>query len=245
MKRIMALVAALAAVQALPVSAQAPGSQQANTLDKTITRTVKAKYLLYLPKEYGKEAATRWPLILFLHGSGESGDDLEKVKKHGPPRLISEGKELPFIVVSPQSPGGGWNTETLGVLLDEVTEKYAVDKDRIYVTGLSMGGYGAWDLTMAFPDRFAAIAPIAGGGTARRVRRIRHVPAWIFHGAKDTAVPLKEGQDMADALKAAGGDVKLTVYPEAGHDSWTETYNNPELYTWLLQHKRQAPASRP
>jgi predicted peptidase len=242
--RAVCLGAVMLAIQATPGTAQTPGSQQANSLDKTITKKVTARYLLYLPKEYGKDAATRWPLILFLHGAGESGDDLEKVKKHGPPRLISEGKEFPFVVVSPQSPGGGWSAETLGVLLDEVIEKYAVDKDRIYLTGLSMGGYGTWDTALAFPDRFAAIAPICGGGTSRRVRRIRHVPAWIFHGAKDEAVPLKEGQDMADALKAAGGNVKFTVYPEAGHDSWTETYNNPELYTWFLQHKRQTPAAR-
>jgi predicted peptidase len=197
------------------------------------------KYLLYMPKDYGKEAGKKWPLMLFLHGSGESGTDVEKVKVHGPPKLVAAGKEFPFILVSPQSPGGGWNTETLNALLDDMIKKYSVDEDRVYLTGLSMGGYGTWDLAMTYPDRFAAIAPICGGGTSWKSRRIKHIPTWIFHGAKDSTVPVRNGQEMYDAMKAAGADVKITIYPEAGHDSWTETYSNPDLYTWFLDHKRQ------
>ena len=225
--------------------AQSPGEQSAQSLEKPITKVVKVKYLLYLPKEYGKEAGKKWPLVLFLHGSGESGDDLEKVKVHGPPKLAAQGKEIPFIILSPQSPGGGWNNEALDTLLSEVSSKYAVDEDRIIVTGLSMGGFGTWSLAMEYPNRFAAIAPICGGGTPFRARRIRHIPAWVFHGAKDQAVPLKASQDMVDALKAAGADVKFTIYPEAGHDSWTEAYNDRELWEWFAQQKRKpAPPSR-
>jgi predicted peptidase len=220
--------------------AQGAGQQVGQNFEKQVTKTLAAKYLLYLPNDFGKEADRKWPLILFLHGSGESGDDLEKVKKHGPPKLIAAGKELPFVVVSPQSPGGGWNTEVLGALLDELIPKLHIDEDRVYLTGLSMGGYGTWDMAMAYPNRFAAIAPICGGGTPAKARRIRSLPAWIFHGAKDTTVPVKYGQEMYDAMKAAGADVKITIYPEAGHDSWTETYENKDLYTWFLDHKRGA-----
>lgn len=239
--RYVALLAAAvpSLLVAAPAFAQDPGTQTNRIFDKQVTKLLTARYLLYLPKNYGKEGDKKWPLMLFLHGSGESGSDLEKVKKHGPPRLIAAGKDFPFIVVSPQSPGGGWNTEILGALLEDVIGRYKVDEDRVYLTGLSMGGYGTWDLAMAFPDRFAAIAPICGGGTSWKVRRIRDIPTWIFHGAKDTTVPVRNGQEMYDAMKAAGADVKITIYPEAGHDSWTVTYDNPELYTWFLAHKRQ------
>lgn len=225
---------------AVAQTAQTAGTQAGQSFEKQITKTLSAKYLLYLPKEYGKEADKKWPLLMFLHGSGESGDDLEKVKKHGPPKLIASGKDLPFVVVSPQSPGGGWNTEVLGALLDDLAKKYSVDEDRVYLTGLSMGGYGTWDLAMAYPDRFAAIAPICGGGTSWKARRIRHVATWIFHGAKDPVVPVRNGQEMYDAMKAAAADVKITIYPDAQHDSWTATYDNPELFSWFLEHKRQA-----
>jgi predicted peptidase len=236
-------LALLAAAALMPCGAlaQKAGEQNAQNLEKTITRVVKANYLLYLPKEYGKDTAKKWPLILFLHGSGESGDDIEKVKVHGPPKLIAAGKEFPFIVVSPQAPASrvGWQVETLNTLLDDVIQKYHVDEDRVYLTGLSMGGFGTWSLASANPERFAAIAPICGGGDPFRVRRLRSMPIWVFHGAKDPTVPVKMSEDMVEALKKAGGDVKFTVYPDAGHDSWTATYDNPELYTWFLEHTRK------
>ena len=217
---------------------QSPQSFQAE-----IRKTVKAQYLLYLPTGYA-ESKNQWPLILFLHGAGERGDDLEKVKIHGPPKLIAkEGKELPFVVVSPQCPEEGWwsndpQIEVLDALLDHIVYRYRIDQNRIYVTGLSMGGFGSWHLAAKYPDRFAAIAPICGGGDPRDAPRISHLPVWAFHGAKDTIVEPDKSREMVDALKKAGSDVKFTIYPEAGHDSWTETYNNPELYNWLLKHRR-------
>ena len=243
MKNAPFVVAALLAAS-VSAGAQEKGAQVPLSLEKPVTKVFKIKYLLYLPKEYGKDANEKWPLILFLHGAGESGDDLEKVKVHGPPKLAAQGKEIPFIVVSPQSARGGWDAETLDVLLNEVTGKYSVDPDRIIVTGLSMGGFGTWNLAMEFPNRFAAIAPICGGGLAARARRIRHIPTWVFHGAKDNVVPLKASQDMVDALKAAGADPKFTIYPEAGHDSWTEAYNDKALWEWFLAQKRK-PAPQP
>ena len=212
-----------------------PGQQSAGTLDRPAQ--VKLDYLLYLPSGYDSEPS--WPLLLFLHGAGERGDDLELVKKHGPPKRIAQGKEFPFIVVSPQCPAGRWwQPQELVVLLDEIAENYRVDQDRIYVTGLSMGGFGTWALAAYSPDRLAAIVPICGGGERYWARMFAHVPAWVFHGAKDPAVPLERSETMVESVKKQGGEAKLTVYPEAGHDSWTETYDNPELYQWLLQQKR-------
>jgi len=212
-----------------------PGPQQAEKLDRTIK--VAMNYLLYLPKDYTQQDS--WPLLLFLHGAGERGDNLEQVKMHGPPKLIAAGKEFPFIVVSPQCPSSQWwQPHELNALLDEIVEKYKVDQDRIYVTGLSMGGFGSWSLAGFAPDRLAALVPICGGGDPNMVRRLSRLPVWVFHGAKDSVVPLAASERMVEALKKANSDVKFTVYPEADHDSWTATYDNPELYTWLLQQKR-------
>jgi len=214
------------------------GKQSNQMLVKEIKKTIQVQYLLYLPDDYGNEN-TKWPLILFLHGAGERGDSLQKVKIHGPPKLIEGGQKFPFIIVSPQCPENEWwSIEVLDVLLHEICKNYKVDKDRIYITGLSMGGYGTWDMALEYPNRFAAIAPICGGGNPNRANVLKNLPIWIFHGAKDEVVPLKKSQDMFDALKEVGDNVKITIYPEVGHDSWTETYNNPQLYEWFLKYKR-------
>jgi len=216
------------------------GRQEARTFEAEIRKQVRLGYLLYLPDGYGK-GGERWPLMLFLHGAGERGDDLELIKKHGPPKLIEGGKSFPFIVVSPQCPAGNWWTaelDALAALLDEIERDCRVDPDRIYLTGMSMGGAGTWSLAAEQPDRFAAIAPVCGPTRTRTAGRIKHLPIWAFHGAKDTTVPLKQSEDMVEALKAAGAEPKLTVYPEAGHDSWTATYDNEQLYEWLLAHRR-------
>ncbi len=224
------------AQEPVPAAVTAAVVQQACELNRTME--VHMKYLLQLPSGHEQQA---FPLLLFLHGAGERGDDLEMVKKHGPPKLIEAGQQLPFIVVSPQCPAGRWwEPVELAALLDEIVEKYKVDEDRIYVTGLSMGGFGTWALAAYQPKRFAAIVPICGGGEPFRTRLFSQVPAWVFHGAKDNVVPLERSQVMVDAMKTAGGNVKFTIYPEAGHDSWTESYSNPELYEWLLQQKRNA-----
>ncbi len=219
-----------------------PGQQKAYDLDRTIR--VKMKYLLYLPKDYDAQLSS--PLLLFLHGAGERGDNLDAVKIHGPPKLIEVGQALPFIVVSPQCPKDkSWEPFELSALLDEIVEKYKVDQDRIYVTGLSMGGFGTWSLAAASPYRLAAIVPICGGGDPQSARRIAHLPVWVFHGAKDSTVPLERSEKMVEALKKSGGNVRFTVYPNAGHDSWTEAYANPQLYEWLLQQKRAPKKSEP
>ena len=204
---------------------------------------MKLNYLIQLPEAYA-ESDGAWPLLLFLHGMGERGNDLEQVKLHGPPKMVAEGKRFSFVLVSPQCPENGWwatdlQLRRLDALLDEVVSRYRVDEDRTYVTGMSMGGFGTWALAIRHPHRFAAIAPVCGGGNPGVAARIKHLPVWAFHGAKDERVPLQKSQEMVDALRAVGGDVTFTVYPDAAHDSWTQTYSNPELYAWFLQHRRR------
>jgi predicted peptidase len=224
-------------------TAAAPGLCSAS-LDKTICKNGRIHYLLYLPKDYGK-TDKKWPLMLFLHGAGERGSDLNLVKKHGPAKLTAEGKDFDFIIVSPQCPSNDWwpkLTDDLIVLVDDVAKKYNVGRKRLYVTGLSMGGFGTWSLIQKYPDKFAAAAPICGGGdsTALTLGQLKNMPIWVFHGAKDDVVPPGKSEEMVKALKAAGSqNVKFTLYPDAGHDSWTETYNNPQLYEWFLNHEKK------
>lgn len=195
-------------------------------------------FLLYFPQEYSPDK--EWPLLIFLHGRGEQGNDLEKVKIHGPTRRIKEGAEFPFIVAAPQCPQGKWwSVAELDKWLDYLLRQLPVDKKRIYLTGLSMGGFGTWAWATDRPGRFAAIAPVCGGGDARLAWRLKNIPVWAFHGAKDNVVPISRSQEMVDALKKWEGNVKFTAYPEANHDSWTETYANPELYSWLLEQHRE------
>ena len=215
----------------------AHGKQSSRSFDGKLTRKVRYKYLLYVPPDYSSGMPV--PLMLFLHGAGERGNDLDIVKKLGPPRLIEEGRTFPFIVVSPQCHANRWwDAEDLNVLLEEIEQTYTVDANRIYVTGLSMGGFGTWTLGVTYPEKFAALVPICGWGEPFAAFRLKDMPIWAFHGAKDPIVPLSKGQEMVEAVQRAGGSPRFTVYPEAEHDSWTETYNNPELYDWLLQQTR-------
>ncbi|ACC83587.1 prolyl oligopeptidase family serine peptidase [Nostoc punctiforme] len=216
------------------------------SLQQQVTSTDSYNYLLFLPNGLhpnGSRNETQEPLlptIVSLHGSGERGSYLNHVKKHGVAKVVEQQPDFPFIVISPQCPRGEyWNIERLSTLLDEVIASYPVDPDRVYLTGLSMGGYGTWHLAAAQPERFAAIAPICGGGNPAQAHKLKNLPVWAFHGAKDNVVPSSESEIMVSALKAHDGNVKFTVYPEADHDSWTQTYNNPELYEWFLQYRRQ------
>ncbi|MEN6355510.1 MAG: alpha/beta fold hydrolase [Armatimonadota bacterium] len=216
--------------------------QEECSFTKTISIQVQANYLLSLPRDYNKDKKTRWPLVLFLHGAGERGDDVKKVKLLGPPRMVADGREFPFILVSPQCPEDSWwdtQTDMLSALLDEIETKYRVDKDRIYVTGLSMGGFGTWALAVKEPERFAAIAPICGAGNPKKAALIKNLPMWVFHGDKDDVVNIENSQKMVDAVKAAGGEPKFTIYPGVGHNAWTATYNNDEFWSWLLAQRRK------
>lgn len=215
------------------------GKQEAHVFAERVTIDVHTGYLLYLPEGYGKEG-TKWPLLFFLHGAGERGTDVELVKRHGPPGLVEAGRKYPFILVSPQCPVDEyWSVPVLKALLDGILERYRVDRSRIYLTGMSMGGNGTWRMATGHPDIFAAIAPICGWGDTTRVSALREIPVWAFHGKKDPVIDFERGESMVNSLKSAGGNVRFTAYPEAGHDSWTETYQNPEFYVWLLGQKKK------
>lgn len=218
-----------------------PG-QHPDSFTATVQATVTLDYLLYQPEGFG-EGEQRWPLLVFLHGSGERGPDLDKVKVHGPPRLVAEGREFPFVVLSPQCAERDYWTNAaplaaLEQLITRIASDPRIDRDRVTITGMSMGGFATWKLAERNPHLFAAIAPVCGGGDPSRAATFAHLPVWAFHGAKDTVVPWQRSQEMIDALQAAGAQPRLTVYPEAGHDSWTETYANPELYEWLFAQRR-------
>jgi predicted peptidase len=217
------------------------GTQQPRLFKTTLAgQRAALRYLLYLPEDYAADHERRWPLILFLHGAGERGADLARIKAHGLPNVLEGKRDFPFVVVSPQCPPRErWRPDLLAALLDEIEATYRIDSERIYVTGLSMGGFGTWALAILQPRRFAAIAPVCGGGRPEEVAAIKHVPAWVFHGALDDIVPLEHSTVMVEALRAVGGDVRFTVYPDLAHDSWTPTYENPELYEWLLAHRRR------
>lgn len=207
------------------------GSSPADTL----------RYLIHLPEEYDADPRKRWPLVLFLHGAGERGADLDLAATHGPPKLADAGQEFPFVLVTPQCPlESQWVPEvtTLSVLLDEVAAEHRIDSERVYLTGLSMGGYGSWSMAVRYPDRFAAIAPICGGLWIQSAAPIRDIPVWTFHGEDDTVVPITFTEELVDELDSLGADVRFTRYPGTGHDSWTQTYENPEFYDWLLSHRR-------
>lgn len=192
-------------------------------------------YLLYNPS-----TTENAPLILFLHGSGERGSDLERVATVGLPHLL-EGLPEPAFVVAPQCPEETrWTDrlEGLEAVLDSLTDRYPVDPNRIYLTGLSLGGQGAWFLAAHAPERFAAAVPICGRSNPEAAERLKGLPIRVFHGADDSVVPLSESQTMVDALRAVGNDAELTVFPGVGHDSWTPAYRDPGLYTWLFAQRR-------
>lgn len=197
------------------------------------------RYLLYLPDEYKAQPAAPRPLTLFLHGAGERGDDLAAITRHGLPREIEAGRDLPSIVASPQClADSGWHILSLVALLDHLEASYPIDPARVYLTGLSMGGFGSWALAMEQPHRFAALAPICGGGDPAHVCALAHLPIWAFHGALDATVPLARSTALVNTLYDCGGNPRFTVYPDAGHDSWTQTYRNPHLYEWLFAQRR-------
>lgn len=199
------------------------------------------QYLLYLPPAYAAHPDSAFPLLLFLHGGGESGGEVEKVATHGPPMQAARGDTLPFIVLSPLNPRvrGFWDEHAVKALLDSILTRYRVDPQRLYLTGLSRGGYGAWRMAMSYPETFAALVPICGvtpGGPY--AGWLPDIPIWVFHGGDDTVVPVGESVDLVGRLLGMGRQVRFTVYPGVGHNSWEPAYADPQLYDWLLQQRR-------
>jgi predicted peptidase len=201
------------------------------------------KYQVCLPAGY--DASKAMPLILFLHGSGEQGDDGVKQSTVGigPAIKLNPKGWSPYITVIPQKPKGrgGWmdHEELMLGVVEKTKKEYKIDASRLYLTGLSMGGYGSWVLAAKHPAMWAAVAPICGGGNPADGPKLKDLPLWAFHGDKDTAVPLKKSEEMIEAIKAAGGSPKLTVYPGVGHNSWDKAYRDEKLWEWFLQHSKK------
>lgn len=194
--------------------------------------------LLKYPTDFSK--GEKRPLILFLHGAGSRGDTTEKLVTN-PFFLLTEKLEsFPFVVLAPLCSENTWfdSFEKLKNLVIEAEKLPFVDASRIYLVGASMGGYATWQLAMSMPEHFAAIVSVCGGGMYWNAARISRLPIWAFHGAKDTVVFPEESQKMVDGVNKSGGNAKLTVYPECDHDSWSNTYSNPEVFSWLLEHKK-------
>ena len=207
---------------------------------RSFTQEVSSHYLLDLPKDYDEK--TDWPLLVFLHGYGQSGDDLQIVRENGPPKLFGEGKQFPFVLASPQCPTGFyWRGNVVIGLIDHLIENYSIDPNRIYLTGLSMGGYGTWQISHEYPERFAAVAPVCGGGlfvSPYFMDRLKNLPVWAFHDKRDDVIPYQESFSMVKGVNAAGGNAKLTTFDEGKHNISEEAYNNDELYDWFLKHSK-------
>lgn len=221
--------------------------QQSHTMVKTIEKTLRLNYLVYTPSQVGEQTGKKWPLVIFLHGAGERGTDLNLVKKHGLTMMAERGEKFPFILAAPQCPVESFWDRQLDALdgfLSELLRTYPIDTERIYLTGLSMGGFGTWHWAERRPNAFAAIAPICGGampmlGFPERIKKIKHVPVWAFHGDSDDVVPLSSSQELVDVLRENNGNVRFTVYEGVGHDSWTRAYKEPELIPWLLKQRNE------
>lgn len=199
------------------------------------------KYMIRYPKGY--QEGKQYPVILMLHGAGGRGGEIEMVIKDNPFFKITEEKfpEFPFITVAPHCTLNTWfdHFETLERLVRWVYEQKFTDPDRIYGMGVSMGGYGLWQLAMSMPKFFAAIVPICGGGMYWNAARLVNVPVWAHHGEIDHVVKVEESIKMIEAIKKYGGETKLTIYPGIDHNSWTPTFENPQVFEWLLAHTNQ------
>lgn len=217
------------------------------------------KYRLLSPKNYKSGDETKYPLVLFLHGAGERGDDNRVQLIHGMGDFASDEimEKYPAFVLAPQCPKDekwvnvDWGADSHTMpdkpseamrltleLIEQLRKQLPIDDQRLYITGLSMGGYGTWDALQRKPDLWAAAAPICGGGDPAGAKAMKDIPIWVFHGDQDTAVKVHRSREMVEALKAAGGKPKYTEYPGVGHNSWTATYQNPEFYAWLFSQKK-------
>jgi len=198
-------------------------------------------YVVNLPKDYDESKS--YPLVFFLHGAGERGEDLEVACRHGYMRYVREdGAEYPFIFVAPQCPEPdywGCYNESLFRFLDDICDTYPVDRDRVILTGFSMGGTGTWMLAMKDPSRFSCIVPVCGTGIVWNAKRLAGLPIRIYHGDDDPIVPFEESVSMLRELTRAGADVKLTICYGVGHNAWETAYTDPDLIDWMLAQKRK------
>ena len=209
-------------------------------LNTTVSETL--RYYLYYPEAYAESDKDSFPLLLFLHGGGESGQDLEALKTNGPPKLLAEGKQFPFLVLAPQHPHPKkwWNIRAVMELLETVIEENRVDRDRIYLTGLSRGGSAAWELAVQYPDSFAAMMVVCGMTPVPYAHWIdKNMPIWVFHGALDAVIPIEHSEKMVARLKEMGYPVRFTRYEDVAHNAWERAYTTEEVYSWFMEQKKE------
>lgn len=217
----------------------------AKLMKGTIRKSFELAYYLYLPQGFDQEGTSTWPVVIFLHGAGERGSDLELLKRQGLVKQIAEGQEFPFVLVAPQCPlDWTWDRslDELDALLIELLDTLPIDRERIYLTGLSMGGFGTWHWATHQPQTFAALVPICGGtmpllGFPEKIVKLKEVPIWVFHGQDDQVVPLRLSAELVEVLVEAGSKVRFTQYEGVGHNSWSLAYHEPELISWLLRQR--------
>lgn len=195
--------------------------------------------LMATPDDF--DANKKYPTILFLHGAGTRNASPSAFLGNAYFKITAQHEGFPFVTIAPICTGECWfdHGAQLIALTKEIAAMPFVDETKLYLVGNSMGGYGTWQLAMCIPDYFAAIVPICGGGMYWDAGRLINVPVWAFHGGKDPVVLPEESQKMVDKVNKRGGNAKLTIYPENAHDSWTDTYSNPEVFQWLLSHTNQ------
>ena len=199
------------------------------------------RYYLYYPVTYQEYDDEQFPLLLFLHGGGESGQELEILKKNGPPKLLAEGKQFPFLVLAPQHPHPKkwWNIRAVMELLETVVEENRVDTNRIYLTGLSRGGSAAWELAVQYPDTFAAMMVVCGMTPVPYAHWInKEMPIWVFHGAMDNVIPIEHSEKMVAKLQEMGYPVRFTRYEDVAHNAWERAYTTEEVYSWFMTHSK-------
>ena len=196
------------------------------------------KYVVRFPSDFSE--GEKRPVILLLHGAGTRGDDIRLLESNPYFMATERFADFPFVTVAPLCSADTWFDvfETLKRLVLQILSFGFADPDRLYLMGASMGGYAAWQLAMSMPERFAAAVPVCGGGMYWNAGRLVGVPIWAFHGQKDPVVSVEESRKMVDAVKVAGGNARLTVFPENGHDAWSDVYGSEEVFKWLLAHKK-------
>ena len=206
---------------------------------ETVTKE-NLKYYLYYPEDYF-DSDDDFGLLLFLHGGGESGGNVEEIKDTGPPKMLAEGKQFPFLILAPQNPHAKkwWNTDAVVKLLDSVVDANRVDKNRIYLTGLSRGGSASWELATQYPEKFAAMAVVCGMTPLPYAHWMdKDMPIWVFHGDQDEVIDVEESDKMVEKLREMGHDVRYTRYKGVGHNAWDRAYTTDSLYTWIAKQKR-------
>lgn len=252
MKKFWALLSGL-----LIGTGAARGDDFRDLLEKRSYSDAKGNKLLYRMLAPEKTGDAKVPLVIFLHGAGERGNDNNAQLVHGVKEFVKNREKYPCYLIAPQCPRNqfwanvNWSSKAHDLantpaepmrltleLVDSLMKELPIDPDRVYITGLSMGGYGTWDALARRPDFFAAAVPVCGGADTKTAEKIKHVPVWVFHGDEDRAVPVSRSRDIVEALKKAGGQPKYSEYKGVGHNSWDKAYADQEMFAWLFAQKR-------